>query len=89
MKYIFIISLLSGTICFGQFFEQPVEQEEINFNQTDPNSDYSTPDQGVDESDNGPGTPGEVPINQWIFLLPLAGLAIGSYQIFKNKTERI
>lgn len=66
MKYIFIISLLSGTLCFGQFFEQP--EGDSNFNKTDPTSDYSTPDQGED-----------VPINQWIFLLPLAGLAVGGY----------
>lgn len=85
-----ILFLLIFSFSQAQFFENPSDDNE-SF-ETSPTEYNETPDQGTDArgDDDFPTGPGEpIPINQWIFLLPLAGLAIGSYQIFKNKTERI
>jgi hypothetical protein len=89
MSKLTLILLLIGNLCCGQFFESDPENEEFSMYE-----EYSDPDQGMDadddEDDNGPGTPGEqAPINDWLFLLPLAALAIGSHRLLRNKKERI
>lgn len=83
MKNILIIILLTGNLCFGQFFENP--EEEFS---SDNSEMTSPPDQGLDEEDDtDPGNPGDprVPINQWALLLPLAGLAVGGYYFTRKR----
>jgi hypothetical protein len=84
-----ILFLLIFSFSQAQFFENPSDENE-NFG-TSPTEYNETPDQGTDArgDDDFPTGPGEVPINNWLFLLPLAALAIGSHQLLKNKQERI
>jgi len=66
----------------AQFFENnntpPEEEEETQeymFSEDAPGA--GEPDQGVDA---GPGQPGEfVPIDDWLFLLPIIGIGLGVY----------
>ncbi len=74
-----------GSFSFGQNF---FESEELGYDEpTGSNSmfqnhsEYDEPDQGLDAL----GNPGEeVPINNWIFLLPLAGVVVGFYYLNKK-----
>jgi hypothetical protein len=89
MKKLTLTILFIGNLCWGQFFESTTDNEDFSMNE-----EISDPEQGMDEDDdgddNGPGTPGEqAPINHWLFLLPLAALAIGSHRLLRNKQERI
>lgn len=89
MKNLIITSLLLSSLTYGQFFETPQENVQSENLESETNEEeYYAPEQGLDE-DNGPGTPGEVPINQWALLLPLAGLAVGGYRLWRMKQERI
>lgn len=76
-----------GTLGFGQnFFETDEEYEEpVSQNsmfQSQP--EYEEPDQEVNL---GPSNPGEgVPIDNGVFLLPLAGILVGFY--FLNRKPK-
>jgi hypothetical protein len=87
-KIVFLTLLLFSTYSYSQFFEQPSEEQEQTNQSFEPysNDEYTDPDQGVDMGGN-PGEP--IPINDWLFLLPLAALAIGSHRLLRNKKERI
>ena len=87
VKYITVLLLLISTFTRAQFFEQnPTEEPETSQNQffqdTNPNP-YPEPEYGNDVGPGGPGDP--TPIDDWAFLLPLAGLAVGVYFIRKKK----
>lgn len=82
MKNIIIVCLLLSSFGFGQFFGQDGNHEEGHENHQPPEE----PDQG----EEGPGNPGQdpVPLNQWIYLLPLAGYTVATYYFYlKNKRE--
>ena len=91
MKKITILSFLIGSLVFGQdFFSSGSNQsdEELQQSSFSDQTEYSQPDQGLDEA-GGPGDPPGVPINNWIFLLPLAGIAIGAFYLSRRKTEAL
>lgn len=87
MKRITLIILLLSAFSFGQFFEEhqnndnkATHKEDQFFKESqgyEPQPDYGT---------DGPGQPGDdVPLDDWAFLLPLAGIAVGVYFIRKKK----
>lgn len=89
MKKITLLILLFSVFSFGQFFEdggqqnshKATNQENQFFNEsqgTEPQPDYDV---------DGPGQPGDVPLDDWAFLLPLAGIAVGAYFIRKKKLQ--
>lgn len=87
MKKTTLILLFLSCIGNAQFFEEahtPPEEEQSQdhgFSQDAPV--YDEPDQGVD----GPGQPGEfVPIDDWLFLLPIIGIGLGAY-FLRNKRK--
>lgn len=66
-------------------YEDPNSTNEEYGFQTNPGNQ---PDQGVDGP--GPGGPGGMtPIDNWLFLLPLAGLGIGFYFLQKKRKKAI
>jgi len=70
----------------GQYFEQEqAEEAETNQNQffnQDQSAQAPNPEYGTDDLAN-PNDP--TPIDDWAFLLPLAGMAVGVYFIRKRK----
>lgn len=90
MKGITILMLLVFGISQAQFFQSDYEegQESGGFF----SSQYESSDQGIFanyEEDVDPGNPGEnpVPLDDWLFLLPLAGVGIGVYYLIRTKKE--
>ncbi|MGB6092756.1 MAG: hypothetical protein WBF83_03250 [Moheibacter sp.] len=93
-----ILLLISGP-AYGQFFEDQQEQDapfsdnSSYFDGSGPN--YDQPDYGTDDgpeygTDAGPGNPGShVPIDDWLFLLPLAGAAVGAYFLRRRRRQKI
>ncbi len=83
MKKLIVWVFLIGSFGFGQNFfesEEPEYDEPTNSSsmfQTQP--EYDEPDQGVDVGMSNPGE--EVPIDKWIFLLPIAGIVISFYYL--------
>lgn len=87
MKKIALLILLTANIGFGQNF---FESEQDEYEESDTQSAYfsssqeygNVPDQGTD----GAGNPGpQVPIDEWLFLLPLAGIILGVYYLSRNR----
>jgi hypothetical protein len=97
---VIILSFFLSGMARGQFFEEEQTQQAQNspfsenddyFSDTGP--DYSTsptatgsePDYGEDV---GPGNPGgKVPVNDWLFLLPMVGMAVGVYYLRRRSKE--
>lgn len=82
MRNLFILTILLLSFNFGQaqnFFSdgQSEQAEERGFFERD-----SSPDQG---EENFPSNPGNAPIDDWIFLLPLLGIAMGVYYLMRFK----
>lgn len=84
MRNLFILTILLLIFNFGQaqnFFSdgQSEQAEEQGFFQRD-----EAPAQG--ENRSNAGNPGELaPIDDWIFLLPLLGIAMGVYYLMRFK----
>lgn len=81
MRNLFILTILLLSFNFGQaqnFFSdgQSEQAEEQGFFQRD-----EAPAQG--ENPSNPG--GSAPIDDWIFLLPLLGIAMGVYYLMRFK----
>lgn len=89
MKKLIVCFILGGTFGFGQNF---FESEELEYDEpTTSNSmfqtqpEYDEPEQGVDSL----GNPGEeVPIDNWVLLLPIAGTVLGFYYL-NRKTKSV
>lgn len=91
-----IIVLLISGFGYGQFFEDqqeenaPFSENSGYFDSSGPNyeqpgnGDGDGPVYGEDEMGN-PGT--HVPINDWLFLLPIAGAAVGAYFLRRRKQK--
>lgn|SRR5690554_3513441 len=96
---VIILSFFLSGMARGQFFEEeqtqaqnsPFSENDDYFSDTGP--DYSTsptatgsePDYGEDV---GPGNPGgKVPVNDWLFLLPMVGMAVGVYYLRRRSKE--
>ncbi|MDD3458200.1 MAG: hypothetical protein PHO74_01830 [Weeksellaceae bacterium] len=96
---VIILSFFLSGMARGQFFEEeqtqaqnsPFSENDGYFSDTGP--DYSTsptatgsePDYGEDV---GPGNPGgKVPVNDWLFLLPMVGMAVGVYYLRRRSKE--
>lgn len=91
-----ILLLISGS-AYGQFFEDQQEQDAPfsdnsgYFSGSGPN--YEQPGDGNNDNpeygeDDGPGNPGHrVPIDDWLFLLPIAGVAVGAYFLRRRKQK--
>lgn len=82
--------ILTGSLCFGQnFFENENSEEPTENNQGSMFAEHTqppaNPDIGLDAQ--GQPNPGgdDVPIDDWAFLLPLAGILIGFYYLSKKK----
>lgn len=85
MKKITLIALFISALGYGQFFEsENSDQEENNQNQAfqQEHNPYTEPDQGVDSIGN-PGD--EVPVDEWLFFLPVAGLALGVFYLIRKR----
>ena len=88
MRNLFILTILLLSFNFGQaqnFFSdgQSEQAEEQGFFQRD-----EAPAQG--ENLLNPTQPGELaPIDDWIFLLPLLGIAVGGYYLLKHRRENV
>ncbi|MFA7448706.1 MAG: hypothetical protein WCY77_09740 [Weeksellaceae bacterium] len=88
MKKISLILLLLSVCSTAQFFEQDyAEEPETNSNQFfQENHQAPDPEYGTDNSGPFPGNPADpAPIDDWAFLLPLVGIAVGVYFIRKRK----
>lgn len=80
MKKILVLVFLISSFSFGQFFES---NEEVDANASsgyfsqsiDTSEDKNQPPPGVDD----------VPLDDWIFLLPLIGIVIGIYYHLKRR----
>lgn len=92
----FITILLISGFAYGQFFESQQGQDEPfsdnngYFEGSGP--DYEQPDYGNGDGpvygEDAIGNPGDhVPIDDWLFLLPLAGAAVGAYFLRRRKQK--
>lgn len=90
MKKLAVLVFFIGSVTFGQnFFEHEDSESEESTTQNSAfqsQPEYEEPDQGVDSIGN-PGD--EVPIDKWIFLLPLAGIALGFYFLEKKRSKTV
>ena len=85
MKKITLLILLTSVCTMGQYFEQEhAEEPETNQNQFFDNSQPTQSPEPEYETYN-PGNPEFAPIDDWAFLLPLAGMAVGVYFIRRRK----
>lgn len=85
MKKITLILLFLSCIGNAQFFEQDNSQTEEETQEHGFATDapvYDEPDQGVDSIGN-PGD--EVPIDGWVSILPIIGLGLGFYLIYRKR----
>lgn len=87
MKKIAFLSIFITTLSFGQFFESSEQpQEETNTNVFSQQNQSPQPEMGLDANpDENPGGDDPVPIDDWMFLLPLIGAAVGYYYLRKHK----
>ena len=87
MKKITFITLLITGLSFGQFFEQ--EQDQSQQAENEENIFSNEPQGGAPDHEMGTDAGGvanpEVPLDDWAFLLPLAGIAVGVYYIRRKK----
>lgn len=87
MKKIVLMILLIGNLVFAQNFFQ---SEHIEDNTEQPQTGYFSQEHIPNEYDpeqgnDGPGNPGPpVPINNWQFLLTLAGVGVGVWFLRKR-----
>lgn len=92
MKRLLIAFFILSSMSYGQFFESKDTENSTSQDFSLSNGstgDDELPDQGTD---NPPGNPGESPadpssINNWLLLLPLAGIAIGLYARYKKQIK--
>lgn len=85
------MALLSFSMLSAQFFENYQQAEEPQssgfFENNNPNPEYGGDDWGDNDFPSNPG--GEAaPIDDYLFLLPLLGIAIGGYYL-RRKQEPI
>lgn len=92
MKGIVILMLLVFGISQAQFFQSDYEEVQESggfFSSQYESSDQEffnrPPDSGVEPV--YPSNPGDVPLDDWLFLLPLAGVGIGVYYLIRKKKE--
>ncbi len=90
MKKLAVLVFFIGSVTFGQnFFEHEDSESEESTTQNSAfqtQTQYDEPDQGVDSIGN-PGD--EVPIDQWLLILPLAGVALSFYFLKKKKSKTV
>lgn len=80
MKKILILSLLIGGLSFGQdFFSGQAEKSDQEFFEDESNSTGETP------GNPGSPKPEKVPLDDWLFLLPIGGLAVGGYYLTRKR----
>ena len=97
MKNLFILTILLLSFNFAQaqnFFSdgQSERAEEQGFFERD-----EAPAQGEEDVPGNPGpypgadpNPGSsAPIDDWIFLLPLLGIAVGGYYLMRNRKHEV
>ncbi len=89
MKKLAFLTLFISTISFGQFFEQyepEYQGEESQQGRSfQPYSSYEyTQGLNNDPDPNPGGVDPQVPIDNWLLLLPMAGIAIGVYWLRKK-----
>jgi|26BtaG_2_1085354.scaffolds.fasta_scaffold00481_11 hypothetical protein len=84
MKKFTLIILFISACTMGQYFDQEyAEEPETNQNQFfDEHQSTQSPEPEYETYD--PTNPGGAPIDDWAFLLPLAGIAVGVYFIRKK-----
>ena len=85
MKKITLILLFFSIMGNAQFFESDnttQEEEPQNGSFSENNDVYDQPDQGEDASGN-PGDP--VPVNDWMYLLPVIGIGVGAFFLSRKR----
>ena len=86
MKKFTLITLLISAFSMGQFFDQDhAEEPETNQSQFFDEQHTGLPADPVYGTENGGNPADPTPIDDWAFLLPLAGLAVGMYYIRRKK----
>lgn len=91
MKKLAILTLFISTISFGQFFQQdePANQGSNQENSLQPYDSYEYT-QGTEDTEPNPGdVDPQVPLDNWLFLLPLAGIAVGAYFLSRKQKAKI
>ncbi len=84
----FIIIFLFG-FTNAQFFESQSENHQENIDYFDNSEANSSEHITSDRTDpTGPGDD-PVPIDNWLFLLPLAGIAVGAYFLSRKQKVEI
>lgn len=87
MKRLLIAFFILSSMSYGQFFESKDTENSTSQDFSLSNGstgDDELPDQGTD----GPGNAGEpTSINNWLLLLPLAGIVIGFYASNKKQIK--
>jgi len=86
MKKLAILTLFISTISFGQFFEN----NELNYDEENSqNTVFSHKAMALEDETPNPvpadDDPHPAPLDDWLFLLPLAGIAVGAYYLRKRK----
>ncbi|NLN32356.1 MAG: hypothetical protein GX159_02010 [Flavobacteriaceae bacterium] len=86
MKKFAILAVLISTISLGQFFES----NELNYDEENSqNTVFSHKAMALEDGTINPppadDDPQPVPLDDWLFLLPLAGIAVGAYYLRKRK----
>ncbi|MBW7870087.1 MAG: hypothetical protein H3C39_03385 [Flavobacteriia bacterium] len=90
-----IIVLLISGFGYGQFFEDQQEQDAPfsdnsgYFDGSGPNYEQPGDGDNPEYGEDGPGNPGgpRLPIDDWLFLLPIAGAAVGAYFLRRRKQK--
>lgn len=85
MRRLFYIFLLASSFSFAQFFNQDKDEPNEGEKQEESTFDQKQPDDQPDQGEEDPGNPGSLPINQWLFLLPIAGAVIGGRYAYRKK----
>lgn len=87
MKRLLIAFFILSSMSYGQFFESKDTENSTSQDFSHSNGsigDDELPDQGTDNLGNA-ADPSS--INNWLLLLPLAGIAIGFYARYKKQIK--
>lgn len=85
MRKYLIISLFVPVIGFGQFFESGEQNEEATSNSFGQSNNLEA--NGDIDPNPGGDDPDPAPIDDYLFLLPLLGMMVGSYYLLKNRSK--
>lgn len=98
MRYFIFVMLLAFSWSNGQFFENNAEDYDYSQFESENGEKYQESngffsgtgqESYLRDDDDNPTNPGELPIDDGWFLLPLAGIAIGFYYLRKRNRNLV